>query len=521
MNIYGKTSTLIAACVALIMGAGLVTIYLKYAAEVEKTQQLKDRIAILSQQEKRSAVMQRVNEQMEEIANQERRISDEQRIEAEKQTAVAEQMRQNAEEERQNALEAEQRAVEASKVAKSERIIAEQQRAEAEYQKRVADTLSYITLARQLGDVSIKNSESGNQELAQLLAYASQLFTIRYNGDVYASPVYQSLFIASQSQQQWTPHRGAVYDLAFFFDKDNHFVTCSNYGELIKHSIKNGNLVSEVLINNSAYDFRDAHIDREKGIVYAISRTGHFFILGNGHNKVLSVNDIGVLQKMEVADKQVLLIGEQGIAQVNTENGSITRTRPFSFKSVTICRADDSPCIFDDNGRMHIVKSFDQIESKKLPFKGQVTAYASSKSSQIKAYGMSDGSIYYVNPRGQIQKLMGHRSRISKIKIINWRIYSSSYDGKVNLWLADQAKIEPMTIITTNGWILNFTFDEKKENIWCVDQKGTLTESFISVPIMRQMLKKKVKRNLTREEWNYYIGRNIPYEPFIGKEAQL
>ena len=62
MNIYGKTSTLIAACVALIMGAGLVTIYLKYAAEVEKTQQLKDRIAILSQQEKRSAVMQRVNE---------------------------------------------------------------------------------------------------------------------------------------------------------------------------------------------------------------------------------------------------------------------------------------------------------------------------------------------------------------------------------------------------------------------------------------------------------------------------
>ena len=89
MNIYGKTSTLIAACVALIMGAGLVTIYLKYAAEVEKTQQLKDRIAILSQQEKRSAVMQRVNEKMEEIANQERRISDEQRIEAEKQTAVA------------------------------------------------------------------------------------------------------------------------------------------------------------------------------------------------------------------------------------------------------------------------------------------------------------------------------------------------------------------------------------------------------------------------------------------------
>ena len=139
---------------------------------------------------------------MSKWTNQERRISDEQRIKAEKQTAVAEQMRRNAEEERQNALEAEHRAVEASKVAKNERVIAEQQRANAEYQKRVADTLSYITLARQLGDVSIKQSESGNMELAQLLAYASQLFTTRYKGDVYTSSVYQSLFIASQSKQR-------------------------------------------------------------------------------------------------------------------------------------------------------------------------------------------------------------------------------------------------------------------------------------------------------------------------------
>ena len=520
MNIYGRTSTLIAICLTLIMGVGLVVVYLKYTAEQEKTQQLEERIAILSQKEKHSAVMQRVNEQMEEIANQERRISDEQRIKAEKQTAVAEQMRRNAEEERQNALVAEQRAVEASKVAKNERIIAEQQRAKAEYQKRVADTLSYITLARQLGDVSIKQSESGNMELAQLLAYASQLFTTRYKGDVYTSSVYQSLFIASQSKQQWTMHKGTIYDIAFYNDKNNSFVTCSNYGELMRHSMKDNKISTEVLINNSSYDFRDVYIDREKNVIYAISRTGHFIIKSKDHNMELLVNNIGPLQKMEVADKQVLLIGEQGIAQVDTKNRTIVRSRPFSFKSVSISRADNYPCIFDNQGHMHIVKGYDQIETKKLPFKGQVTAYASSKSSNIKTYGMSDGTIYYVNPKGQIQKMVGHRSRISKIKIINWRIYSASYDGRVNLWLADQPKIEPMTIITTNGWIMNFTFDEKKEYLWCGDQKGTLTESLISVPMMRKMLKEKLKRNLTREEWDYYIGRNIPYEAFIGKEAR-
>ena len=113
MRIFGKTSTFVASCIALVMGIGLVIAWQKYAEQAEKTRQLEEQLAILTKQEKQSVVMQRINAQMEEIANQERRISDEQRIKAEKQTAVAEQMRRNAEEERQNALEAEHRAVEA------------------------------------------------------------------------------------------------------------------------------------------------------------------------------------------------------------------------------------------------------------------------------------------------------------------------------------------------------------------------------------------------------------------------
>ena len=30
--------------------------------------------------------------------------------------------------------------------------------------------------------------------------------------------------------------------------------------------------------------------------------------------------------------------------------------------------------------------------------------------------------------------------------------------------------------------------------------------------VMKQRLKAKLKRNLTRDEWNYFIGKNVPYE---------
>jgi WD40 repeat protein len=156
-----------------------------------------------------------------------------------------------------------------------------------------------------------------------------------------------------------------------------------------------------------------------------------------------------------------------------------------------------------------------------VPFKGRITAFASSKNTQQRVYGMNDGTIYLYNEKnGKVTKLEGHLSRISKLKFNGYRLFSSSYDGTVRMWSTNSEKIEPMTLFTTRGWIINFTFDLKKTNVWTGDQNGNLTKALISVPQMQQRLQDKLKRNLTREEWNYYVGRNVPYEEIKGKEAR-
>ena len=138
---------------------------------------------------------------------------------------------------------------------------------------------------------------------------------------------------------------------------------------------------------------------------------------------------------------------------------------------------------------MHTVKSFDNIQTSQVPVKGQVTAFAESKNKHIKCYGMSDGTVYMLRENGDITKLQGHRSRISKLKINGHRIYSSSYDGALNLWMTNMPKIEPMTLFTTKGWIINFTFDLDKTHIWSGDQNGNLTTHLIAVDVMKQRLK--------------------------------
>lgn len=524
MKTTGNIGITIAVVTALLLAAACIGTYLLYAKETQKNKELETQLTELTKEEQRTAVMQRVNAQMEEIANEERRISDEQRESAEAQAKIAQQERQNAErerreadQERKNALLAEQKALEASEIAQSQRKIAEQQRAEAEYSKRITDTLSYITLGRSLGTVAMNQLQTGNPELADMLAYVAYLFTDRYHGNIHYPAVYQSLVATSQGKKTWNTHKGVVSSVEFYPNDNNLFLTASTYGEVMSHKMSDEKMTSKMLFSNSQYDFRDVY-PLKNGDVYAVDRKGRVLVLRhNGLSKILVPTTEDLLLGVTPIGNQLLLVGEHTLSIIDTESIAIVKTRKVAFHIVYYNRYDNSPIAFDDNGGMHIVRSLDRLESSKVPYKGQVMAFASSKNSGIKAYGMLDGSIFLEYPNGKSVKLIGHRSRITKIKIIGYSIYSSSYDGTVNLWMADQEKIEPMTLFITHGWILDFTFDNKKQNFWAVDQKGNLTKTFISVPMMVDKLKNKLTRNFTREEWDYYIGKNVPYEKIINK----
>lgn len=520
MKIFGKTSTAIMACMALLLCASTLVLYQKYKDKELETEELKAQMARLTQREAESAVMRSINAQMEEIANQERRVSEEQRERAEQQRLVAEEMRNHAEVERQNAVEAEHRAIEASKVAEKERSIAERQRTVAEYQKRVADTLSYLTLAPQLGYVAMKQLEAGNNELANLLSYAACLFTTRYKGDIYTPSVYQSLLITSHSQHQWKKHKGWVSDITFYTDNPNSFVTCSTYGELMEHTVSGDNVNTKVLVSDKQYDFRDISIIPGSNHIYVVSRKGHIVVVRNGQINVINATAIAPLLEIEELGDQLLVFGKNAVARINPTKLQIEQIHPLAFNVVCVCREEGHPIMFDDKGQMYQVKAIDKYESSKVPFKGQVTTYVSSSQKGIKAYGMQDGSIWIAYKNGKTQRLKGHRSRITAIRLNGWIVYSSSYDGHLNLWKANEAKIEPITIITTPSWIVDFTFASNLLQIWCGDHDGYLFRTVISVPQMINNLKGRLKRNLTQDEWNYYIGKNVPYETFIGKEAK-
>ena len=504
-----------------------------WQAEHRRVKALESLVGELQRKEKRSAVDRSISAQMEEIAFEQKVISDEQRENALQQTRVANEMRERSERERlnaqiaeRNAVASEKKALEASALADNQRQMAEHQRIQAEFAKRVADTLSYIALGRSLGSISTIQYQAGNSEIANLLSYAAWLYTSRYNGDIYIPAVFQSLMQSSQSMVSWAEHTGAVMNLEYMPGKNNSLVSVSNYGEILLSERNGIQLNTKVLFKNSSYDFRDVIIDPNTETIYAVSRTGHLVVIqkDNKNAKVVTLDNIEhPIRLHDLNEKTLLVIGEKSIGLFDLKRNTITQTKRMPFHIILGSRKSTLPLLFDDQGQMHLVRGLENISTEKVPVSGKVTAYCESKNTGVEAYGMNDGTIWLVYSKGKTtKKLLGHRSRISKMKLNGRRLFSASYDGKVNLWITDSEKQEPMTLLENSNWIMHFNFDSTKNTFWMGDFKGNLTAVNISVPEMVDQMKKKLKRNLTTDEWQYYIGKDIPYEPFInanGKEA--
>lgn len=517
----GKKAGIAMATLSTLLGGGCVALGLLYNAERAANRDLLAQLAELSQKEKRAAVLQSISAQMEDIAYQQKTISDEQREAAERQTLVANEMRHRSELERQNALEAKAEAVaservahEAQTVAEHQRQVAEQQRQQAETAKSMADTLSYVALGRSLGSLSATQYQAGNADVADLLAYASYVYTTRYGGDVYNQAVFQALTNASQSKQTQPVFSGAATAVTTVPGHGDVLVSVSNYGEMMLVGQKDGKPDRRMLLSNSQYDFRDVST-ADDGTVCAVSRTGHLALYDGSTVSVVPLTEVGrPMGIARLSATEMLVVGERQVAVFDMVRRAVTGSRELTFRVVAIGQRQGRPLLFDQRQLVHPVASLSDIGEQTVPVRGTVAAYACSDDGHLAAYGMTDGTIYLTDPTGRSRQLVGHLSRISCLRFNGQQLCSTSYDGVLNLWALGEGKIEPMAVFNARCWLMDFAFDESRQYVVAADQNGNLTQALVAVPSMVSRIRSKLSRNLTPDEWNYYIGASVPYERF-------
>lgn len=525
-----KQRGIIVSLVGLFLLSVVIGIY-SHRGDQERISELESQLSILRKQEQQSAVDRRVSQQMEELAYGQQTLSEERREEAIRQTEIAKAMTLQSEAERQKAIKAQgiaEQAAEAAndayQMATAQRNEADKQRKQAEYAKQVADTLNYISLGRTLGASSYSIYQTGDTELGNMLAYASYLYTKDYDGDLYHSSVFPALTQSAGNRRSWSNHNGSISSISIF-PNSNELLAVSTYGEFFVHKMSGDHLTTIPLVNDKHYCFRDVYAAKN-GKGYAISSTGHLVVIGGNKTQVITVENVDKPFNLQAMNdvSQLLIIGENSVALFDIATNRILGSRRLPFRVISSGRRDYKPLLFDNRGGMHLVTSLDDMTNESVQvgdgtsgtkMGAQVTAFASSKNEHLAAYGMYDGTIWLIDKDGKKRKLVGHLSQITKLKFDGKRLYSSSYDGKLLFWKTDNQQIKPIVLFQSDSWLTDFVFSADKDYIWTGEHNGTVTEYLISLPKITQRLRQNVKRNFTTEEWNYYVGKGIPYRKLI------
>ena len=484
----------------------------------ERIGELESQIGELREREKQSDIDRRVSKQMEEIAYGQQLLSEERSNEAIRQSEIAQEMTRRSEAERQKAIVAQgiaetsaQEAKNAYQIAEHQRVVADEQRQRAEYAKLVADTLNYISLGRTLGSQAYSIYQAGDTELGNMLAYASYLFTNDYGGDLFNPSVFQALMQSTGGRRSFGVHSGSV-SCTRFSPRDHHLLTTSTYGEIFCHRMNGTQMQSKRLMSDRNYCFRDGYAAKN-GKDYAISHTGHLVFVDGSQISTVYLEQVSrPFSLQDIHDgRQLLIVGDNSVALFDIATEKVIGTRRLDFHVVSTGRRDNKPLLFDDRGGMHLVNSLDDITREKVPVSGQVTAFAKNSSRRLTAYGMLDGTIWLIDGKGKTYKLMEHLSQVTKLEFDASRLYSSSFDGKLLFWMTSDPQIKPITLFQSNSWLNDFTFSQDMNYIWTGEYNGTVTEYLISLPMIAQRLRQNVKRNFTQEEWDYYVGKGIPY----------
>jgi WD40 repeat protein len=175
------------------------------------------------------------------------------------------------------------------------------------------------------------------------------------------------------------------------------------------------------------------------------------------------------------------------------------------------------------------IVSFLLADLKKKPdvimrreFGTRVTALAFSPDGSQLITGNSAGLVYAWALSGYEPETFGnqlsgrHTSTVNDIAFTpNGKLLAtSSSDWSIHLWNSSSLsqQQQPIVINDFDSWVLAIRFTNDGKRLVACGADKTVRIRNVDTADLYAELQKKVKRNLTVDEWNKYIGKDIPYD---------
>ncbi|REA64195.1 hypothetical protein DSL64_01180 [Dyadobacter luteus] len=490
---------------------------------------------ILTEEQKTIAVREQEKAVNESIAAKAaRKLAEEQKIEADNARRIAVQSQKETEVQKEF-------AVSAQKESDRQKVNAQRAQKEAESSRNDALRQRSKAIARFIAIQS--NQMPAGDELSALLALRAYDFNIKNGGEKDNPEVYVALSKAAGANATLQGHNDIVRVVAEPAKPGSAlFASAGDDGvlNLWNYTAASGRPVP---LKNPKQTFRSI-----RSILFTPDNNAVFVGTSNGQivrwdnltpgslpTKTLIAHD-GMVINMLIRNQggKLVLISTSSTGQIrlwDVSDKKLEVLKNVSLNTDLSCvePSPDGKYLFLATGKEQILR-IETADITKKPFSydfgrinGRIATMAFTPDESQLFLGSSSGTLYSVKVRSGepvIATLTGirgtHTSGITGIAFNpdGSRIATSGFDSKIKIWNVEEdlSKQQPVVLSDFNSWVMDLRFTQDGKKLLASGADKTVRIWDINSASLFNEVAKKVARDLTEEEWDKYIGKDIPYE---------
>lgn len=540
--------------IALVMGGAVIIclLFLMYAF-VQKAEA--DKQAKIAKEQKLEA------DKNAEAAKAAEKVAEQKRQEAERATAAAlaakeaeaEQRKQaeaakqlainNAELAKQNAIRAQRNAEEAKRNAEraqTNEALAKEQERIALANAKEAMRQRYIAQAKAM---AVKSKELNDTEQEALIAQQAFKFNNEHEGYIYDNDIYNGLYSALKRYDHplttsLEAHEKGAARTLITVPGSNHIYSGGSDGKIFRWKESNGQWKSEMLISNSNYQYYSIDISPdEKWMVAAglapASEMKNYVELYS----LASMNSPKRIEGFKYAIENISFTQDGSGFYARDNSGHSIKYSDLSTAKEVIASTVKINAIdlssdgtrlagAGDNGSLYlwdVKNNFAVTEIKNIG--EHITSVTFAPEGRRIIIGDSRGivKIYDSQSSMVVRILSGHSSAIEQIKFNHAGTFmaTASKDKTVRLWNLNRLKEQPIVLSDHRDWVWSVAFTPDDEQLLASVHSATETIKGVEhtirawptkIPTMSGILCDKITRNINKEEWEIFVGDDLPYE---------
>ena len=415
-------------------------------------------------------------------------------------------------------------------------IRADQNAAVATEEKNNALRLRMLSISKSM---SIKSIQVQQKDLQTLLAYQAYLFNVRNDGPDNDADIYNGLY--SAAKQFGSPNiksfigiKDQIKSIAFI-PRKGEFYTSDFGGKILKWStdgpvqtyqvIYSGTDIIEVLAVSPDQEWLAAGSSNSSIRMIPLKGTNmQYELKGHTRNlKSLVFSFDGKFLYSASLDGKVLKWDIATRTSTNISTGSV------SFTSIDVSSNGKMIAGISSDGKA-VVWDPDNFNSAfNIPTAGKVIKVVRFKPDEnILAVGDISGNLelWDVEQRKLITTVKAHSAQVNDIKFnpVRNQIATGSNDQTLKIFnykdISDLTET-PITLSDHEGFVLSIQFSSDGQLIVTGTYDGQIISRPTHVDYLVRDMCDLVERDMTQEEWNTYVARDIPLEKTCNKDYNI